>query len=166
MPYEIDGAVVKINDHILSEDLGIVGKDPRGAIAFKFPALKVSTKLLDVGVNIGRTGVLTPYAILEPVEIGGVIVNRATLHNFDYIAEKDIRIGDRLMIKRAGDVIPYVIGPIFDVRTGNARIFQPPDKCPECKSTYTLGNKAKTLQESHDEVMRRLEGKRRREYDS
>jgi len=83
-------------------------------------------------VNVGRTGVLTPYAILEPVEIGGVTVKQATLHNFDYIAEKDIRVGDRVMVKRAGDVIPYVIGPITDVRTGEEQVYQIPEECPVC----------------------------------
>ncbi|TLM76863.1 MAG: NAD-dependent DNA ligase LigA, partial [Actinobacteria bacterium] len=119
MAYEIDGSVIKINDLGLAAELGIVGKDPRGAIAFKFPAREVTTLLRDIGVNVGRTGVLTPYAILEAVEIGGVVVKQATLHNFDYIAEKDIRIGDRVMLKRAGDVIPYVIGPVVDARSGD-----------------------------------------------
>lgn len=132
LPYEADGAVIKINDLPLSRDLGIVGKDPRGAIAFKFPAREVTTILRDIGVNVGRTGVLTPYAILEPVEVGGVIVRQATLHNFDYIADKDIRIGDRISLKRAGDVIPYVIGPIFENRKGDEQIFVPPTDCPAC----------------------------------
>ena len=132
MPYEADGAVIKINHLKLAEELGVVGKDPRGAIAFKFPAQEVTTTLLDIGVNVGRTGVLTPYAMLEPVEIGGVIVKQATLHNFDYIAEKDIRIGDRVAVKRAGDVIPYVIGPVEAARTGAERIFAPPQFCPTC----------------------------------
>ena len=130
--YEADGAVIKINDLNLATGLGVVGKDPRGAIAYKFPAREVTTKLLDIGVNVGRTGVLTPYAILEPVEVGGVIVKQATLHNFDYIRDKDIRIGDRVAIKRAGDVIPYVIGPIQDLRTGKEIIYCPPQKCPTC----------------------------------
>lgn len=132
MIYEADGAVIKINDLDLAERLGVVGKDPRGAIAYKFPAREVSTKLLGIGVNVGRTGVLTPYAILEAVEIGGVIVRQATLHNFDYIAEKDIRIGDRVAIKRAGDVIPYVIGPILATRSGEEQVFTPPKYCPTC----------------------------------
>jgi DNA ligase (NAD+) len=132
MPYEADGVVIKINDVSLAEDLGVVGKDPRSAIAFKFPAVEVTTQLRDIGVNIGRTGVLTPYAILEPVEISGVIVKQATLHNFDYIAEKDIRPGDRVLVKRAGDVIPYVIGPVIDVRTGDEMPYTPPRKCPVC----------------------------------
>lgn len=131
-PYEVDGMVIKINDLSLANDLGVVGKDPRGAIAFKFPAQIVTTRLLDIGVNIGRTGVLTPYAILEPVNIGGVIVKQATLHNFDYIEDKDIRIGDRVEVKRAGDVIPYVIGPIVALRSGGERVYQPPKNCPVC----------------------------------
>jgi len=131
-PFEMDGMVIKINDLDLANDLGVVGKDPRGAIAYKFPAMEVSTQLLDIGVNVGRTGVLTPYAILKPVEIGGVIVKQATLHNFDYIKEKDIRIGDRVLVKRAGEVIPYVIGPIEDVRTGDEEKYTPPKTCPSC----------------------------------
>ena len=132
LAYEVDGTVIKINDLNLAAELGVVGKDPRGAIAFKFPAREVTTRLNDIGVNVGRTGVLTPYAILEPVEIGGVVVKQATLHNFDYIAEKDIRVGDRVMLKRAGDVIPYVIGPVSDARTGQEWPYQPPETCPTC----------------------------------
>ena len=132
LDYEIDGAVIKINDLKLAAALGTVGKDPRGAIAFKFPAQEVTTRLNDIGVNVGRTGVLTPYAILEPVEVGGVVVRQATLHNFDFIAEKDIRIGDRVRIKRAGDVIPYVIGPVTAARTGDERPYTPPETCPAC----------------------------------
>lgn len=131
-PFEIDGMVIKLNDLELANDLGVVGKDPRGAIAYKFPALEVTTTLNDIGVNIGRTGVLTPYAILEPVEIGGVIVKQATLHNFDFIQDKDIRIGDRVLVKRAGEVIPYVIGPIEDVRDGSEQEYEPPKVCPSC----------------------------------
>jgi DNA ligase (NAD+) len=132
MPYEADGSVIKINDLKLVRELGVVGKDPRGAIAFKFPAREVVTRLIDIGVNVGRTGVLTPYAILEPANIGGVIVKQATLHNFDFIEEKDIRIGDRVAVKRSGDVIPYVIGPIEATRTGDERVFSPPKVCPTC----------------------------------
>ncbi|MEN6299296.1 MAG: NAD-dependent DNA ligase LigA [Anaerolineaceae bacterium] len=132
MPYEADGSVIKINDLVLARSLGVVGKDPRGAIAYKFPAREVVTRLIDIGVNVGRTGVLTPYAILEPVNIGGVIVKQATLHNFDFIKEKDIRIGDRVAVKRSGDVIPYVIGPIVSERTGEEKIYTPPEVCPAC----------------------------------
>ena len=132
LAYEADGVVIKINDLSLSTSLGIVGKDPRGAIAHKFPAQEVTTNLLEIKVNVGRTGVLTPYAVLEPVEISGVIVKQATLHNFDYIADKDIRSGDRVLIKRAGDVIPYVIGPVISVRTGQEHPYVPPSECPNC----------------------------------
>jgi DNA ligase (NAD+) len=119
LPYETDGVVIKIDDISLSSELGVVGRDPRGQLALKYPAREVTTILNGIGVNVGRTGVLTPYAQLEPVEIGGVIVKQATLHNFDYIEEKDIRIGDRVLVKRAGDVIPYVIGPVVEARTGD-----------------------------------------------
>jgi len=132
LPFEADGLVIKLEDLELASRLGVVGKDPRGAIAFKFPAREVSTRLNDIGVNVGRTGVLTPYAILEPVAVGGVTVSKATLHNFDFIAERDIRLGDRVMIKRAGDVIPYVIGPIIDARTGAERRYNHPRVCPSC----------------------------------
>ena len=132
LPYEADGMVIKIDDLRLAADLGFVGKDPRGAIAFKFPAREVTTKLLAIDVEVGRTGVLTPRAALEPVEINGVIVKNATLHNFDYIAEKDIRPGDRVLVKRAGEVIPYVIGPVTEVRTGAEKAYQPPSACPAC----------------------------------
>lgn len=135
IPFEIDGMVIKLNDLKTSEALGFAGKDPRGAMAYKFPAREVTTRLNDIRVNVGRTGVLTPYAVLEPVEIGGVIVRQATLHNFDFVAEKDIRIGDSVLVKRAGEVIPYVIGPITDLRTGNEVIFTPPSTCPECGTT-------------------------------
>jgi DNA ligase (NAD+) len=132
LEYEADGAVIKVDDLALTAELGVVGKDPRGAVAFKFPAREVTTLLHDIGVNVGRTGVLTPYAILEPVNIGGVIVSKATLHNFDYIQEKDIRLGDRVLVKRAGDVIPYVIGPILASRSGLERHYIPPSTCPAC----------------------------------
>ncbi|HSQ40290.1 MAG TPA: NAD-dependent DNA ligase LigA, partial [Anaerolineales bacterium] len=132
LPYEADGMVIKIDDLTLAAELGFVGKDPRGAIAFKFPAREVTTTLNHIGVAVGRTGVLTPYAELEAVEIGGVIVERATLHNFDYIAEKDIRVGDRVLVKRAGEVIPYIIGPVVDARTGAEKTYVPPATCPTC----------------------------------
>ncbi len=130
--YEVDGMVVKINDKPLADSLGFVGKDPRGAVAMKFPAQEKTTKLLDVAVAVGRTGVLAPAAVLEPVEIGGVTVRNATLHNYDEIARKDIRIGDTVLIKRAGDVIPYVIGPIADLRDGSEQEIAPPTHCPFC----------------------------------
>jgi DNA ligase (NAD+) len=130
--YEADGMVIKIDDQNLFNDLGFVGKDPRGAIAFKFPGREVTTRLNGIGVAVGRTGVLTPYAELQAVEINGVIVERATLHNFDFIRDKDIRVGDKVLIKRAGEVIPYVIGPVVDLRNGTEKTFEIPTVCPEC----------------------------------
>jgi DNA ligase (NAD+) len=132
LAYETDGVVIKVNDLGLASDLGVVGKDPRGAVAYKFAAQEVTTLLREIGVNVGRTGVITPYAVLEPVEVGGVTVRQATLHNFDYIAEKDIRVGDRVLLKRAGEVIPYVIGPVVDARSGEEKPYAPPRRCPSC----------------------------------
>lgn len=134
LSFEADGVVIKIDDLDLQQDLGVVGKDPRGAIALKFPAREATTLLLDVGVNIGRTGIMAPYAILEPVNVGGVTIERATLHNYDDIARKDIRSGDRVIVKRSGDVIPYVSGPVVSVRTGREKIITPPKKCPFCET--------------------------------
>ena len=130
--FDIDGVVIKINDLRLAEGLGFVGKDPRGQIALKFPAREVTTVLENIGVNVGRTGVLTPYAMFSPVVCGGVTVSKATLHNFDFIRDRDIRIGDRVLIKRAGDVIPYVIGPIPEARKGDEAPFTAPEVCPVC----------------------------------
>ena len=130
--FDIDGVVIKINELPMAEALGFVGKDPRGQIALKFPAREVTTILQNIGINVGRTGVLTPYAIFEPVVCGGVTVSKATLHNFDFIQERDVRIGDRVLIKRAGDVIPYVIGPVINARTGDEKEFHIPETCPVC----------------------------------
>lgn len=130
--YEVDGIVVKIDDRPLAASLGTVGREPRGAVAMKFPAQEKTTKLLDVHVNVGRTGVLNPNAVLEPVEIGGVIVRNATLHNYDEIERKDIRVGDTVIVKRAGDVIPYVVGPVADLRDGSERVVERPTHCPAC----------------------------------
>jgi DNA ligase (NAD+) len=132
LPYEVDGLVVKINDHATYGDLGMVGKDPRGAIAYKFPAEEVTSRLLDVAANVGRTGVLTPNAVLEPVFVSGVTVKQASLHNYDLIAQKDIRIGDTVIVKRSGEVIPYVVGPVVAARTGGERTIEPPAECPVC----------------------------------
>jgi DNA ligase (NAD+) len=130
--YEVDGIVVKINNRPLADSLGFVGKDPRGALALKFPAREMTTRLVNVQVNVGRTGVLAPNAVLEPVEIGGVMVKNATLHNYDEIARKDIRLGDMVLVKRAGDVIPYVVGPVVERRTGEEIPIHPPRRCPFC----------------------------------
>lgn len=134
LPYEIDGLVVKVNSKLVFDELGVVGKDPRGATAFKFPSQEATTKLLGVESFVGRTGVLTPTAVLEPVFLSGVTVKQASLHNYDLIAEKDIRIGDRVVVKRSGDVIPYVIGPVVAARTGDELPILPPATCPTCGS--------------------------------
>lgn len=132
LDYEIDGVVVKIDDLGLQERLGAVGREPRWAIAYKFPPMQATTKLLDIGVNVGRTGSLNPYAVLEPVRVGGATVKLATLHNEDDIHRKDIRIGDTVIVQRAGEVIPQVVGPVASRRTGEEREFQVPTTCPEC----------------------------------
>lgn len=130
--YEVDGMVIKIDDLSLQARLGYVGKDPRGAVAFKFPGREATTKLWRIEVNVGRTGTLTPFAVLEPVEVDGVIVKQATLHNFEDLARKDIREGDTVLVRRAGKVIPYVVGPIVELRTGDERPYTPPTRCPSC----------------------------------
>lgn len=132
VPYELDGLVIKVDDLRTQAAMGVVGKAPRGAVAYKFPAREATTKLLDIGVNVGRTGVLTPYAILEPVRLGGVTISKATLHNFDDLQRKDIRIGDTVILRRAGDVIPYIVGPVVAARTGQERPFPIPERCPSC----------------------------------
>ncbi|MEP7290774.1 MAG: NAD-dependent DNA ligase LigA [Chloroflexota bacterium] len=130
--YEIDGVVIKVNDLKIARELGIVGKDPRGAVAYKFPAQEATTRLNAISVNVGRTGRLIPNAALEPVFIGGVTVSNATLHNFDYVQMLDIRVGDMVVIKRAGDVIPNVVGPVVASRSGDEQPILPPERCPFC----------------------------------
>jgi len=137
LPFEVDGVVVKVNDLRLQEQLGVVGKDPRGAVAFKFTARETTTKLLGIEVTVGRTGALTPVAILEPVALGGATISRATLHNFDYIQTMDIRVGDRITLQRSGDVIPYVVGPVVAAREGTEQVYQPPTRCPACGGALT-----------------------------
>ncbi len=134
LAYEIDGLVIKVNSLQLQERLGSTSKSPRWAIAFKFPAEQVTTRINAIIVRVGRTGVLTPTAILEPVQVSGVTVSRATLHNEDMIREKDIRIGDYVLLQRAGDVIPEVVSVLQERRTGEEREFQMPRVCPECGS--------------------------------
>ena len=114
--------------------LGSTVKSPRWSIAYKFPAEEVVTTLLDIELNVGRTGVVTPTAILNPVKVAGSTVGRATLHNEDLIREKDIRIGDKVIIKKAGDIIPEVVNVLFDERTGEEQEFYMPTHCPECES--------------------------------
>jgi DNA ligase (NAD+) len=132
LPYDADGVVIKVNSIALQEELGFVGHDPRWAIAYKFPAVQGTTRLLNIGINVGRTGSLNPYAILEPVNIGGVIIRQATLHNEEDIHRKDVRINDWVIVQRAGEVIPEIVGPVTSKRTGQETVFHMPDKCPVC----------------------------------
>ncbi len=132
LQYEADGVVFKVNDIHYQQELGEIAHEPRWAVAFKFPALQETTKLIDIVINVGRTGSLNPLAILEPVAIGGVTVSKATLHNEDDIKRKDIRIGDTVIVQRAGDVIPQIVGPVLSKRTGNEKPFVMPAKCPAC----------------------------------
>ncbi len=132
LPYEIDGVVFKVNELAVQEQMGTRTRSPRWAVAYKFPAYRETTRINDIIVSVGRMGALTPVALLEPVEIGGATVQRASLHNQDEIDRKDIRVGDTVIIERAGDVIPYVVKAISDERTGDERKFRLPDTCPVC----------------------------------
>ncbi|OHA08409.1 MAG: hypothetical protein A3A44_00195 [Candidatus Sungbacteria bacterium RIFCSPLOWO2_01_FULL_60_25] len=134
LPFLIDGVVVQVNEGRFFERLGIVGKAPRGAVAFKFPAKEATTVIEDIIVQVGRTGILTPVAVLRPVPIGGVLVSRATLHNQDEIERLGVKIGDTVIVERAGDVIPAVTGVLRRLRPRNARAFRMPAKCPICAS--------------------------------
>jgi DNA ligase (NAD+) len=133
-PYEADGIVAKVNSLALQQELGTVAHEPRWAIAYKFPAVQGTTRLLDIGINVGRTGSLNPYAILEPVRVGGVVISSAALHNEEDIHRKDIRIGDWVVVQRAGEVIPEIVEPIVSRRTGKERVFHMPGRCPVCGS--------------------------------
>lgn len=134
LPYEIDGVVYKLNDFALQDRMGFIARSPRFATAHKFPAIIGQTKLLSITVQVGRTGTLTPVAELEPIEIGGVIVSRATLHNYQEIARKDVRVGDYVFLHRAGDVIPQITGVDLAKRSADATTFDPPLFCPSCNS--------------------------------
>jgi DNA ligase (NAD+) len=134
LPYEIDGAVIKVDEFALQEELGVKSRSPRWAIAVKFASRQETTQIKDIVVQVGRTGVLTPVAVLVPVRVGGVEVRRATLHNLDEIERKDVRIGDTVLVGRAGDVIPEVVQVITDKRAGDERKFVMPERCPECGS--------------------------------
>ena len=132
LDYEIDGVVVKVDERALWRELGVVGREPRWAIAWKFAPTTATTKLLDVVWNVGRTGHLVPFAMLEPVHVGGVTVSTATLHNEEDLARKDVRVGDEVVVMRAGDVIPQVVAPLPQRRQKGARRPKPPKKCPAC----------------------------------
>ncbi|RPF50677.1 NAD-dependent DNA ligase LigA [Aquisalibacillus elongatus] len=134
LDYEIDGIVIKVDSVDQQEELGFTAKSPRWAIAYKFPAEEAITKLHDIELSVGRTGAITPTAILEPVQVAGTTVSRASLHNEDLIIEKDIRIGDTVVIKKAGDIIPEVVRVVTDERTGDEQVFRMPEECPVCGS--------------------------------
>lgn len=161
LPYDLDGMVVKVDLLSQRELLGFTGKDPRWAVAFKTGGEEATTRLLDIGVKVGRTGAVTPNAVLEPVPIGGVTVQAATLHNADYIEELDIRIGDTVRVKRAGDVIPKVLRPIKELRDGSEKPWRMPAECPSCSqrlerppeeaATYCVNNACP------DQLVRKLE---------
>jgi len=131
-PFETDGSVIKVNDFTLQRLLGVKTREPRWAVAYKFPAHQGTTKIKEILPSVGRTGVITPVAMLEPVRIGGVTVSRSTLHNWDEIQRKDVRVGDTVVVERAGEVIPHVVTVIKEKRTGRERPFPIPEKCPVC----------------------------------
>lgn len=139
LDYEIDGVVIKVNDLGMQERLGVVSRDPRWAVAYKFPGKLATTRLLKIEINVGRTGALNPYAVLAPVQLAGVTIRTATLHNEDDIRRKDIREGDTVIVKRAGDVIPQVVGPVREKRDGSEREFRYPDTCPACGARVVRG---------------------------
>ncbi|MGB6407869.1 MAG: NAD-dependent DNA ligase LigA, partial [Planococcus donghaensis] len=134
LPYEIDGIVIKVNQFLYQQELGFTAKSPKWATAYKFPAEEVMTTVRDIELSVGRTGVVTPTAILDPVSVAGTTVQRASLHNEDLIKEKDIRIGDKVIIRKAGDIIPEVVSVILDQRTGEELPFEMPTHCPACDS--------------------------------
>ena len=132
LPYETDGIVVKVSPLDMQDQLGVVGREPRWAVAYKFPAEQATTKLLHIGINVGRTGSLNPFAVLEPVVVGGATVQHASLHNEEDIRRKDIRVGDTVVVERAGEVIPQVVAPVLTDRSGSEQEFSMPERCPVC----------------------------------
>jgi DNA ligase (NAD+) len=144
LPYEIDGMVIKVDSLALQERLGAKSRSPRWALAYKFAATQATTEVLDIVVNVGRTGAVTPMAVMEPVEVGGVTVSRATLHNEDEVARKDVRVGDTVLVQRAGDVIPEVVKVIIEERPRDAQPFKMPTYCPVCGTLLVRAEGART----------------------
>lgn len=140
LDYEIDGIVVSVNDNAMFQKLGIHGKSPRGSVAFKFALKETTTKILNITCQVGRTGILTPVAALQPVFLGGVTISRATLHNFDEVKRLEVKIGDTVIVGRAGDVIPRVIKTLKEMRNGNEKNFKPPEFCPVCEEKVSRDN--------------------------
>ncbi|MDX1607617.1 MAG: NAD-dependent DNA ligase LigA [Candidatus Spechtbacterales bacterium] len=134
LPYQIDGVVISVDQNKIFDNLGVAGKSPRGIRAFKFAAKQATTVVEDIRVHVGRTGAVTPLAVLRPVQIGGVTVSRATLHNFEEVERLDVRVGDTIILERAGDVIPKVVEVVGDLRPNNAKKIKPPKKCPKCNT--------------------------------
>jgi DNA ligase (NAD+) len=138
--YEIDGVVIKLDRLEVQRSLGATSRAPRWAIAYKYPPEEVTTRLLDIRVNVGRTGRVTPFAVMEPVKVSGSTVDRATLHNADELGRKGVLIGDMVVLRKAGDVIPEVVAPVVDLRTGSERAFEFPTACPECGTVLVRGD--------------------------
>ena len=136
--YQTDGVVIKV-DSLAEQELGFTSKSPRWAVAYKFPPEEQTTRLRSIEVNVGRTGAVTPYAVLQPVFVGGATVTNATLHNQDEVARKDLRIGDLVVVRRAGDVIPEVVGPVVAARTGKEKKWRMPTACPFCGNPIVRG---------------------------
>jgi DNA ligase (NAD+) len=143
LSYEIDGAVFKVDDRSQHEKLGVRARDPQWAIAYKFRPLQATTKIKDIRIQVGRTGALTPVADLDPVNIGGVEVSRASLHNQSEVERKDIRVGDVVLVERAGDVIPQIVKPIEEERSGSEMKFRLPKECPVCSSEVVMNEDKK-----------------------
>ena len=150
LDYDIDGTVIKVNSLEKRRELGEGTSTPKWAVAYKFPPEQKKTKLLDIEVQIGRTGVLTPNAVLEPVKLAGTVVSRATLHNIDIIKEKDIRIGDTVIVQKAGDIIPEVVSSVKEARTGNEVPYEMPERCPSCGGTLTYDDADSFIDDGED----------------
>ena len=133
--HEIDGVVVKLDERAVQDQLGSTTRAPRWAIAYKYPPEEVTTKLLDISVNVGRTGRVTPFGVMEPVQVAGSTVSMATLHNASEVKRKGVLIGDTVVLRKAGDVIPEIVGPVVDLRDGTERAFVMPTHCPACGTT-------------------------------